>query len=317
MKKNIVLNLSFSVLLMIFTLTIFPMLSGNKLPDTLKPLDSYVTKINSINDHTLKSLNKDLLKEENKISLEKAVDSLTTVKSNIDTLSIASEHKDLKDNLSSGLNANILFYRQLLGILNNPKGKDLKDSKNNLKNYETSACSLYKNTSPLKIYFFNGDNEVLANLYLALTNLESSNRDSALSVENNKVFMVSFENIIDRLMSLNTNFDPYIEKCRNKTYSYDALMKDIDNNLNSLDSINIDVYSLSVPKDASFTYDNFKDVISSYKIYLSSFQQDLYKDMSSVGKESFENSTSKKEELDLILQRFKDSLKNYKNKFNL
>lgn len=318
MKKNIILNLALSVLLMIFVVTLLPMVTENKVPEELTPLSTLVDDVNLSNNDVFSALDNDLSNPEISTRILSSIDDLTSIHEKISSIDISKEHSDIASNLSSGIESNILFYKQLSGILNNLKGRDLEESEENLKKYEKLACEAYSKVSPFKVYFFNENNEKLSALYSSIDSVRMTNRDDQMKEDKNKTFILSFEKIITEFSSINKDFSPYIDKWRNDNYSYDALIDDLDKCQNSLDTLSKDIYTLSIPNEANSIYEDFKQVLASYRDYLNAVQLDLSKStLNSKDEKFFENSKSKEEAVESSVEKFEKSLKVYKDNLNL
>lgn len=318
MKKNIILNLALSILLVIFVVTLFPMVNKNKIPKELSSLSELIDDINLYNKYVFDVVEDDLTNPEISLRISSTIDNLNSIQEKMSSIDVPEKYSDLVSNLSSGIKSNILFYRQFSAILNNLKGKDLEESQNNLKNYQESACESYKNISPFKIYFFNGDNKKLSELYSSIDTLRISNRDTQLNEEKNKTFILSFERITAEFSSINKNFSPYIEKWQKNSYGYDSLIDDIDKCQNSLDTLSGKLYALSIPNEAASSYEDFKQVISAYRDYLNAVQLDLSKStLNSKDEKFFENSESKKEAVNTCMEKFKKTFTEYKDNLSL
>lgn len=318
MKKNIILNLALSILLMTFIITLFPMVTKNKIPKELSPVSTLIDDINLSNKYVFDVSDNDLSNPEISMRVLSAIDDLNAIKDKISSIDVPEKYSDLVSNLSNGINSNILFYRQFAAILNNLKGKDLDESKENLKNYENAAYEAYSKISPFKVYFFNGSNEKLSSLYKSIDSIRMSNRNEQIKEESNKTFIMSFEKIITDFSSINKDFSPYIEKWRNSSYSYNSLITDLDKCQTSLDNLSRNIYALSIPSEASQIYEDFKQVIASYRDYLNAVQLDLSKStLNSKEEKFFENSSSKREAANSALEKFKQSLDDYKDNLSL
>lgn len=318
MKKNIILNLALSALLIIFIVTLFPMMTKNKIPKELSPVSTLIDDINLSNKYVFDLSYNDLSNPELSMRVLSAIDDLSDVKDNISSIDVPTKYSDLVLNLSNGIDSNILFYRQFSAILNNLKGKDLDESKENLKKYEKATYESYRKLSPFKVYFFNGSNEKLSSLYSSIDSIRMSNRNEQIKEEANKTFMMSFEKITNDFSSINKDFSPYVEKWRNNSYSYNSLITDLDKCQTSLDNLSRDIYALSIPSEASQIYEDFKQVIASYRDYLNAVQLDLSKStLNSKEERFFENSISKREATNSALEKFQQSLDEYKDNLNL
>lgn len=318
MKKNIILNLALSILLIILVVTLFPMVNKNKIPKELSSLSELVDDINLSNKYVFDVVEDDLSNPEISLRIPSAIDDLNSIQEKISSIDVPEKYSDIVSSLSSGIKSNILFYRQFSAILNNLKGKDLEESQNNLKNYQESACESYNNISPFKIYFFNGDNKKLSALYSSIDTLRISNRDTQLNEEKNKTFILSFERIITEFSSINKDFSPYIEKWQKNTCIYDSLIDDIEKCQNSLDTLSGKIYALAIPNEATASYEDFKQVIAAYRDYLNAVQLDLSKStLNSKDENFFENSESKRESVNTCIEKFKTTLKKYKDNLSL
>ena len=78
-----------------------------------------------------------------KIQLPKIINELSVFKDDLLNSEPTTKYKNDNDNLKSGLDKNLLIYRQTLAILNNPSGGDIETSMENLKTYRNDCINFY------------------------------------------------------------------------------------------------------------------------------------------------------------------------------
>lgn len=295
-------------------LNIIPMTRTSSIPDDMsEDLSKAVDDINISNKSVFDIIPDGLDNEELKLRVSSSIDDLSSTKQSLSHASCSDKYTSLKSSISSGLDYNILFYKQLLGILNSLTSTDVYESEKNLQKYDDMACKLYSKASPLKVYYFENDNRALAFLYNSLNKLSLNNRDAKLSREKNNNFLMALDSIYTDFKKCHINFTPYLEKYNSKSYNYDKLMEDINADQSSLDSLIQRIYALAIPSDGYNVYENLKDVLNCYRSYLNTIQLDLSKSAISNDSSSLENSNSKKEDVDYSIKQYEDSLSEYKS----
>ncbi|MBU3188545.1 hypothetical protein K9O30_04120 [Clostridium bowmanii] len=247
-----------------------------------KVYDSYettlVTDINGINE-----VNKNIAQFNSlqTIDIKYAKDQLPNIIKNLSTLRYdlsnsqpTSKYRVDHENLKSGLDNNILIYRQALAILNNPSGPDVAELSANLKTYRNDCMNFYSllnikniriDLPPTTLSFI--DN-VLNYSYKSLM----MKKEDDIKSQQNKEFISKIDDLSKNFLDIKINYSSYVLKVRKKSMSYDELLLLVDNNFAKLSMLQTDFKNLSIPASTLPTYQAFRPLLYMYENYLRDFK---------------------------------------------
>lgn len=321
--KKIVINIGLSFMLAFIGIFSYSSINSNKVPKELKSLHEKALDINIINSSLsnlalTNNLNEATIRKE----LPTAIDKLSKIKTYVESMSINEKFNTVKIELQNGLNANTLFYKQLLGILNNPKGKDINDSLKNLNKYYIDSCTAYNKCKDLDIKFSKVNPNFYSNIESYIYSKSTIHQDDAIVELQNKTFLISFENMVDKFSSINKDYMLSIEKCREKKASYNDVLNELEKNSFNLKELSLDLYSLSIPNEGNNCYEAFLKSLSLYKNFneelISSLKNEIEaKNTSSSNLDKlYSNAKETKANFDSSFIEFEELFKKYKNIFN-
>lgn len=273
-KKILFLScvISFFVFVLIFLcFDFFVLYDYNKYGNALR---TYISEINEINHGAAKIINNQSIDtKSSKIVLPKAITSLSKMNSDIEKYNVNDKYKSTFNYLNKGLNFNILMYKQLLAIINNPDSPDITTSINNVKIYKNSCNNFYRNIKS-KDYTFGLPKESTTLVNNSLTMVSSIlriKRDNTILNTANLEFENSSEDIISKFSRIKCNLYYYAECARKNTMSYDIALGKVTGNQDAFNDLKEQFSGITIPENKVSTYRNLKKVLDDYDSYLNSF----------------------------------------------
>ncbi len=203
-----------------------------------------------------------------------AISELTTLRTNLTNSKPTAKYKKSHGNLSSGLDNNLLMYRQSLAILKDPSGPSVEEFNSALKTYRNDCMNFYYtvNINNIKIELpktsLNFIDNVLNDSYAAMRIKKEEDIKSKQTLE----FIDKIEVISKSFSDIKINYYSYVIKARKKDMSYDQLLLLITDNFSKLNDVQSNFKSLSIPASAIATYESFKPLLVMYDSYLRDFK---------------------------------------------
>lgn len=321
--NKIIINIGLSFMIAFVGMFSYSSISSDKVPKELKSLHEKTLDINIINSSLANLALTNNLNEANiRKELPIAIDKLSKIKTSIDAIPIAEKFNTIKIELQTGLNSNTLFYKQLLGILNNPKGKDINDSLKNLNKYYIDSCTSYNKCTGLDIKFSKVNPNFYSNIESYIYSQSTIHQDDAIVELQNKTFLISFENMVDKFSNINKDYMLSIEKCREKKSSYTDVLNELEKNSFNLKELSLDLYSLSIPNEGNNCYEAFLKSLSLYKNFNEELTSSLKNEIEAKNTSSsnidklYSNAKEIKSNFDNSFMEFEELFKKYKNIFN-
>ena len=247
-----------------------------------KVYDSYettlVTSINSINEinKNIAQFNSNQTIDVNfaKEQLPNIIKDLSNLRDDLANSQPSSKYKKDYENLKSGLDKNLLVYRQTLAILNNPSGKDVETSMENLKTYRNDCMNFYSliNIHNIKISLPDTSLTFIDNVLNYSYSALRIRKETDIKAEQNQEFISNIDALSNDFLKVRTNFYSYVIKIRKKEMSYDDLLTEVNDNFGKLNKVQADFKNLSIPPSAIPTYEAFKSLLGAYENYLRDFR---------------------------------------------
>ena len=276
-KKNFNILLTLSIIMLsigIFLISYYTFMTNvyNSYKATL------ITNINGINDANKNisqfNSNQTIDVVYAKKQLPKIIDELSVFKDNLLNLNPTAKYKGDNDNLKSGLDENLLIYRQTLAILNNPYANNVEASMENLKTYRNDCINFYS------LVDVHNTSISLPKISLSFIDNVLDYSDTAVMIkketdiksQQNQEFISNIDSLSTDFSNTKTNLYSYIIRIRKKDMSYDNLSMLVDDNFSKLSKFQVAFKILTVPPSAIPTYESFKIVLDKYESYLSDFK---------------------------------------------
>ena len=206
--------------------------------------------------------------------MPKIINELSVFKDDLLNSEPTTKYKNDNNNLKSGLDKNILIYRQTLAILNSPSGNDVETSMENLKAYRNDCINFYSlidvHSAPIS----------LPKISLTFIDNVLDYSDAAVMIKKetdikslqNEEFISNIDSLSTTFSNTKTNLYSDIIRVRKKEISYDTLSLLVDNDFSQLNKFQAAFKILNVPTSAIPTYESFKIVLDKYESYLGDFK---------------------------------------------
>lgn len=202
------------------------------------------------------------------------INELSVYKDNLLNSEPTTKYKNDNDNLKSGLDKNLLIYRQTLAILNNPSGNDVETSMENLKTYRNDCINFYSliNVHNASISLPKISLSFIDNVLDYSDTAVMIKKETDIKSQQAQKFISNIDSLSTDFSNTKTNFYSDIIKVRKKEMSYDNLSKLVDENFSQLNKFEVAFKTLTVPPSAISSYEFFKIVLDKYESYLSDFK---------------------------------------------
>ena len=308
-KKKIILFscvILFFMFILIFICFDFYILSNyNKCKNTIR---TYITQINEINTATATATitnGQTIDTKSGKIVLPKTITSLSKLNDEIKNYSAKDKYESTFNYLNEGLNFNVLMYKQLLAIINNPDSPDISTSINNVRKYKNSCNSYYNNIkSKDSAFSLPKCNDTLVNNASNMVSsfIKTKKENTILNTENLE-FDNNLQDIISKFKTIKCNFYYYAECARKNTMSYNDVINKITKNQDNFNDLKEQLSGITIPENKVSVYSSLKKVLDDYNSYINSF-------LTAINKE-------KKQSSDNISKDFSTLYKNANSKLNI
>jgi uncharacterized coiled-coil DUF342 family protein len=214
------------------------------------------------------------LNSENSAAIIKGLTDITS-KLNVLKTSASNEiptekYKVAHNNLLEGLNNNILLFKQILLMLQNPNSKDLDNSLSALDKYRAETTKNYQlfSVNNLKISLPKEAETFITNASNYISEISKINRDMEIQSSQILEFSQQLDTIVTKYEPLNSDFSLQLQKVRSKGSTYDELLKSIDEYKENYISLKKDFTAVSVPLKAKKIHSSFSSVLDEYNLYL-------------------------------------------------
>jgi hypothetical protein len=247
-----------------------------------KVYDSYetilVNNINGINEvnkniaqfNSLQTIDVKYAKDQ----LPNIIKDLSKFRYNLLNSQPSSKYRNDHENLKSGLDNNILIYRQTLAILNTPFSPDIDEFSTNLKTYRNDCMNFYSliNIKDIKINLpqttLTFIDNVLNDSYKALM----IKKEDDIKSQQNQEFISKIDGLSKNFLDVKINYSSYVLNLRKEDMSYDELLLLVDNNFTKLSNLRANFKNLSIPASTLPTYEAFRPLLDMYENYLRDFK---------------------------------------------
>ena len=272
---KIILFLSIIMLSIGIALTIYYK-SINKVYDSYKT--TLLTNINVINDvnkntgqfNSGQTIDVGYAKEQLPIIIK----DLAKLRDNLSNSEPTAKYKKDHENLKSGLDKNLLIYRQTLAILNNPSGRDVEKSVEDLKIFRNDCMNFYSlvDIHNVEITLPSTSLVFIDNVVNYSYSAVMIRKETDIKSEQTQEFISKTDSLSVDFSDTKTNFYSSVLKVRKKEISYDDLLSLVDSDFTNLNEMQTTFKSLSVPPAAITTYESFKILLDNQESYLRDFK---------------------------------------------
>ncbi|AGK99164.1 hypothetical protein [Clostridium pasteurianum] len=284
-KKRIIIlsaTITFSIFLLIFIF--FNLSTLNEYNKYRKQLGTYIQNISTINSNVSPISNGQTIDiEQAKDKLPFVINSLIKVNKNLESYNSDSRYKAAFDSLKSGLDNNILMYKQLLSIVNNLESTDIGSSMQNVIKYKNNCDKYYASIkSSNKVFSLPKDSTTLINNASSYVgNFIKIKKDRDILNTQNMEFENNLNGILTKFNSIKVNLSYYAESARKNSISYDSALAKVQNNEDNFNEILQEFSQINVPQNQIKLYSSFNSLFNDYNAYVNSFSSALKKEKAS------------------------------------
>lgn len=281
-KKKLVLlsaAITFNIFLIIFIF--FNLFTLNEYYSSRKQLSTYISTIYKINTNVAAINNGQTIDiEKAKDTLPSVINSLINVNKELENYNGNFRYKVTFNSLKSGLDNNILMYKQLLTILNNLESTDINSSMKNVIMYKNNCDKYYSSIrSSNRSFGLPKDSTILTtNASAYVSNFITLKKDTDISNTQNMEFVNNLNNILKNFNSIKVDLSYYAKSARENAISYDSAVAKVQINKDNFNNLMQQFSQINVPVSQIKIYINFKNVFDDYNSYLDSFSSALNKE---------------------------------------
>lgn len=250
--------------------------SINKVYDSYEStLATNINGINEVNNNIAQfNSNQTIDVKYAKAQLPTIINELSKYKNNLASSVPTVKYKKDHENLKSGLDNNILIYRQALAILMNPHGPDVNVFWENLKTYRNDCMNFYSliDINNIKIDLPQTSLTFIDNVLADSYNSTMEQKEATIKSQKVEEFTGKVDELSKSLTDVKINYYSYVLKIRKNEMSYDEVLKLVEDNFIQLSNVKASFKSLSIPPTAIPTYEAFKPLPDMYENYLMDFK---------------------------------------------
>lgn len=238
---------------------------------TLKECANNITKINeNLEISSLEIKNADKNKKQIISTLNNSANSLTKIKNRLTQLNYTSKYTNINQSLITGITNNILIYKQVTSILNNPNAMDLNASLTSLKTYDDNCVDAYSSidgniisiTLPSKIL------ALINNVTNYASTFGATHEDMDIHKSQNDEFLNNLNSINTNFLKIKTDFSSELRTIRDGSGNYDKIIQSINSNKDCFDDLEKNFSHIIVPSEGADIYKLFSKVLGSYDDYI-------------------------------------------------
>lgn len=233
-----------------------------------------VDKINEVNTSTTELLKGQAIDPEKiRKELPGKIDTLSKEKEKLSDITATDKYKKDHENLISGLDKNILMFRQIDAIIENPAGKDLDKAGEDLKKYRDDALANYAlvNIKNLRISLPDSSLKLVDYTSTYVYEKVKFNREKEITQSQSLDFINSLDALVSRYSAINSDLSVQMTKVRNEKGNMDNVIALADKNKDELASVHQEFSVLTVPSKAANCYKLFSKTLEDLNAYLESF----------------------------------------------
>jgi len=284
-KKILTLSATITFTIVILFFMIFNILVLSKYYKYKRQISTYVQNINKINDIADSIVNGQTINVNSaKKLLPEAINSLTNLNTDIKNYPVENKYKNIFLSLNNGVNYNMLMYKQMLSIINNPYATDINSSLKNVVAYKNSCNTYYTNIkSTTNSFSLPKQNDILVNnASTYITYIINKEKTQEIINTQNLEFQNNLQDILSKFTTVKCNLYYYVECARKNQMSYSDVIGKALKNENSFNDLTEQFSEVTVPENNVSIYTSFKKVLDDYNAYLKSFISAVKEEQSEV-----------------------------------
>ena len=239
-----------------------------------KTIKSKISEIGQTNKKTSllikgSSIDTELIKK----NLPEHINKLTEIRDSLKELTPSITHKQSQIYLEEGLHNNILLYRQIQAIVQNPNSRDIANTLNELKNYNDEMLNNYTSyqNKSFEILLPKETRDFISKSTSYVNELAKLQKDSDIRVGYIMDFAEKLDSVINKFIPIKTDFGPSLQKARSSGGNLNDVLSQIDDTSDKFKSLKNDFSAAKPPKDskeANGIYNSFSKILEDYGLFL-------------------------------------------------
>lgn len=318
-KRIIILSATIVFTIFVVFFMFFNLYVLNKYSKSRNTVSTYVKQILNINSATATIIKGQIIDTKAaKLALPKTITSLTKLNSEIKSYSAEDKYKSTFNYLNEGLNYNILMYKQLLAIINNPNSPDISTSVNNIVKYKNSSNIYYNNIKSKDSIFSlpNATNTLVDNASNMVASFLMAKKETTILNTENLEFDNNLQDIISKFSKIKCYFYYYVECARKNTMSYDAAIGKVTKNQDDFNDLKEELSGITIPENKISEYSSLKKVLDDYNFYINSFLTAINKEKKETSDNSSKDFSNLYKDANSKLNLMNRDFTSLKSKFN-
>lgn len=215
------------------------------------------------------SIDTELIKKD----LSTHINKLTEIRDSLRELTPSNTHKQSQVYLEEGLQSNILLYRQILSIIQNPNSRDIANTLNELKKYNDEMLNSYTSYQNISfdILLPKETRDFISKCTTYVNELVKLQSESDIRVSYIMDFTEKLDSVINKFIPIKTDFGPSLQKARTNGGNLNNVLSQIDDTSDKFKSLKNDFTVAKPPKDskeANTIYNSFSRILEDYSLFL-------------------------------------------------
>lgn len=237
-----------------------------------KSIRELAKKVNETNKKVA-AFNKDKTvdTELTKKDLPAYIDDLLILKSDIQDETPTEKFRVSQLSLLQGVSSNILIYRQILSIIQNPNSSDIDKSVNDLDKYKAECISNYQNfiVRDIKVQLPSETLTFIESSTNYALELIKTRKQIEIKVAQNQDFIDKMDAVIANFIPLKSDFTPQLQKLKESVSAFDDVLNFFDQTSDKYLNLKKDFAAISIPeKTTNKLYNTFNSLLDDYALYL-------------------------------------------------
>lgn len=301
-------SMSFIILIILLLIVL---IRQNLVSKDFKTLISFSNSISEINNTSI---------EKSKLSskslgntLSKTVSELKEIENSLTSFQPSNKYTKHKDLLLEGLKKNIELHSKLASLFETPNNDILSSKNKEAIQLKNDINLIFKQCNDLKLPVSLGkDSNALSYASLNYINeIIKLNRDKDITNNQSATYIAQIDNIYNKLSLLNEDLFLIIDTMKKENRSLSTVLDDINKKITTFNTLNSELYSLSVPIDLINSFNSLKTVFENYDTYINSLRNYVLHELNNSSDPSLLNTSKNNyENLNKSIDEFKSELNN-------
>lgn len=301
-------SMSFIILIILLLIVL---IRQNLVSKDFKTLISFSNSISEINNTSI---------EKSKLSskslgnaLSKTTSELKEIENSLTSFQPSNKYTKHKDLLLEGLKKNIELHSKLASLFETPNNDILSSKNKEAIQLKNDINLIFKQCNDLKLPVSLGkDSNALSYTSLNYINeIIKLNRDKDITNNQSATYIAQIDNIYNELSLLNEDLFLIIDTMKKENRSLSTVLDDINKKITTFNTLNSELYSLSVPIDLINSFNSLKTVFGNYDTYINSLRNYVLHELNNSSDPSLLNTSKNNyENLNKSIDEFKSELNN-------